>query len=328
MHPIDDEILDTAADWFVKTSSAEFEDWDRFAAWIAQDERHREAYAAVGEATRLATVGMATAPSPQASMRNRAVTNRRVRPFRFTQGLRPVRMVAGGAALAATVAGIAWISSMRGMSEIDARTAPDPIVIASAPGERREIRLSDGSSITLAGASRVRLETPRSAVVESGRAVFSIVHDAPHPFSVRANGHRLVDAGTRFEVALQGDRVQVSVAEGVVLVNPAQGGPRLLPGNKVEMVGTLVSPVTPTPAAQIGNWALASIDYRAAPLGRVASDLSIALGVDYRVEQPLASARFTGVIAPASLRGRPQDVAALLRVRVVRSGDHWQMVRR
>jgi transmembrane sensor len=101
----------------------------------------------------------------------------------------------------------------------------------SAPGEYRTsraqyatIRLADSTEVTLAPESRLTIaahfgDGAREIALE-GEAIFSVRHDAAHPFRVRARGALIEDVGTKFDVrAYPGDAdVTVAVAEGSVVI--------------------------------------------------------------------------------------------------------------
>ncbi|WP_262422640.1 FecR family protein [Brevundimonas denitrificans] len=123
-------------------------------------------------------------------------------------------MVFGGAAaltaLALVVGGTLWWSA-RGVHE-------------TAVGERRDIRLADGSLVNLDTDSRIRVvfdQQGRRVELLEGQALFDVTPDPQRPFSVEAAGARVVAVGTVFEVRRRGERVDVTLVSGRVNV---QGG--------------------------------------------------------------------------------------------------------
>lgn len=99
----------------------------------------------------------------------------------------------------------------------------------SAPGDYRTsrgqyatVRLADSSEVTLAPESRLtispRFSTGARDIALEGEAIFSVRHDATHPFRVRTRGAVVEDVGTRFDLrAYAGDAsVAVAVVEGAV----------------------------------------------------------------------------------------------------------------
>ena len=99
---------------------------------------------------------------------------------------------------------------------------PPPRVFATQRAQRADIRLSDGTGVSLAPDSR--LEVPHDfghgnrVVVLKGEGNFQAVHDSTKPFTVHAGSAVVRDIGTRFDVrAYEQDRgVRVVVSEGKV----------------------------------------------------------------------------------------------------------------
>lgn len=89
-------------------------------------------------------------------------------------------------------------------------------------GQLAEISLGDGTSVWLGPATSLRVAhdygVKGRVVALDGEALFTVVHDATKPFSVRTPRTVIEDLGTRFVVSdYHGDRtVQVAVASGIV----------------------------------------------------------------------------------------------------------------
>jgi transmembrane sensor len=105
-------------------------------------------------------------------------------------------------------------------------------------GERREVRLADGTRVTLAPGSRLRWPDELGAngardVTLEGEAFFVVAHDASRPFSVHAGGAVARVLGTEFDVRARDRVVQVVVATGRVQFRPehAPDGPVLEAGD-------------------------------------------------------------------------------------------------
>jgi len=124
--------------------------------------------------------------------------------------------VASAAAIAIAGAALLWPRTVESPTNA-ARTSP-VMTSPDAFGMRR-LTLEGGVEAQLDTASVMRLEggDPR---VEGGEVRFSVPRRTPgHPFVVRAEGFRVVVIGTRFGVAVDGDRqVAINVREGVVEV--------------------------------------------------------------------------------------------------------------
>ncbi|WP_448664011.1 FecR family protein [Sphingomonas sp. CJ20] len=90
---------------------------------------------------------------------------------------------------------------------------------ATVAGEVRSFTLADGSRVVLNGASRIRAkidEGRREVALEAGEALFDVEHDEGRPFSVSAGQGRVTVLGTRFDLALNGDSVDLAVERGLV----------------------------------------------------------------------------------------------------------------
>jgi transmembrane sensor len=92
---------------------------------------------------------------------------------------------------------------------------------ASSVGQLREASLPDGSHIDLGGRSEVAINfhgRQRQIDIRDGEAFFAVRHDVTRPFVVQAGPLQIVAVGTAFDVLRSGERVTVTVQEGVVEV--------------------------------------------------------------------------------------------------------------
>jgi transmembrane sensor len=121
------------------------------------------------------------------------------------------RPAAAAAAIALLAIGLSWFFI----------PIAETFEYVSLRGEVKEVRLSDGSNLTLDGESKVAgrfTKESRNLELQRGRALFAVAHDATRPFSVTAAGRRVVAVGTRFDVNLLADGLDVSLLEGRVNV--------------------------------------------------------------------------------------------------------------
>lgn len=106
-----------------------------------------------------------------------------------------------------------------------------PEVIADARfttpvGGHRIVPLSDGSKIEMNTATLVRTavaEESREVWLDRGEAYFDIAHREGSPFVVHAGSRTVTVLGTKFSVRRDGEKVTVSVVEGRVRVDDANG---------------------------------------------------------------------------------------------------------
>lgn len=297
---------EAALTWAVRSGDPRFADWDALTEWLEGDPARADAYhraaaamADAADALRRGSGPAVSVPAPEPARRSFA--SRRV-------------LVAG--ALAAGVAGLIGWSVM---------PTPDrSYTVQTAAGERRSVPLPDGSRVSLAGATRVRLDEsePRLAVLERGQALFDVRHDAARPFRVLAAGRDVTDLGTVFEVALDGDRaLSVAVAEGAVRLGGGAGAPMdLTAGERARVAGDRVVRGR-VDARAVGAWTSGQLSYADAAVAEVAAGAAGALGIAIRVDPAVAGRRFTGTLSLDALRRDPAVLGALTGGRMVRDGE-------
>jgi len=298
-------IRDQAALWMARARDPRFGDWDALTEWLEADPAHNVAYEQAFAAHDLAGV-LDAAPAAE------PVTARSVSRWR-----RP-GMIGGG--LAGTAAAAALVFALAVPSAPLAEVA-----IATAPGEHRVIHLQDGTQIALNGGSRLILDKSngRTARLEQGEAMFSVVHDETRPFTVDAGGARMLDLGTRFDVMRTARGSEVAVAEGAVLYDPNGAAVRLGPGKMLRRsdASQLVE-VSQVDPANVGAWRTGHFVYRDTPLWRVAEDLARATGRPVTVDPSVANRAFTGaIVIPAGRAIFPEHLGAVLDVTVAQQGN-------
>jgi transmembrane sensor len=100
-----------------------------------------------------------------------------------------------------------------------------PDVYTTRAGERRIVTLADGSQVALDSRSEVSVRYSahaRELTLTQGQARFDVAHDIERPFSVTADGHKVIATGTSFNVDLFGPSLLVTLIEGRVVVSAAQ----------------------------------------------------------------------------------------------------------
>lgn len=84
-------------------------------------------------------------------------------------------------------------------------------------GQRLDVRLDDGTRLTLEPATAVDVayvDGQRLVRMARGEASFDVRHDAAHPFRVAAGGRVVSDLGTRFNIRIGQDETRVRLDEG------------------------------------------------------------------------------------------------------------------
>jgi transmembrane sensor len=194
---------------------------------------------------------------------------------------------------------------------------------ATTAGQRLSVTLVDGTRFTLAPASRVRVATnygqgARGVELE-GEAYFAVMHDAAHPFAVRAHGAVARDIGTAFDVRAYPEEAgaRIAVAEGAVSVTPAgrcgagvraEGEPcgaEARAGDVATAGDGRVAVERGVDVASLTGWTRGELTFRNVALGEVTTDLSRWFGVEIRLADPALARR----LVTATVTDEPLDAA-------------------
>ena len=136
------------------------------------------------------------------------------------------------------IAALAVISGL-GIANSFYFSAPAVLSYATAVGERKIVKLADGSRIELNTDTSIRLSMSgreRRVALLTGEAFFQIAHNANRPFVVDAGNYRVTDLGTQFAVRRSARRLQVDLVEGSARFESSDGGQRsavLKPGDTI-----------------------------------------------------------------------------------------------
>jgi transmembrane sensor len=193
-------------------------DQTEFDAWLNESFAHRTAYWRLEAAWERADRLDALRPLSQ-----------RVQPAQHESKFRTPFKIAAAAALIAAIGASVW----------NLPTREGHASYATPIGAHERITLADGTRIELNTNSELRLEKDaqkRVVRLLRGEAFFEVRHDAAHPFVVLAQGHRVVDLGTKFVVREQKGELRVAVLEGSArLESSAKGAAEkaavLMPGD-------------------------------------------------------------------------------------------------
>lgn len=148
---------------------------------------------------------------------------------------------------------------------------------ATEAGERRTVRLPDGSRMIMAGdsAANIRFEGGvRTIELARGRAAFSVVHDKARPFVVHADGHKVRDIGTVFDVAHGATGLDVTVVQGSVEVATDERRLLLTQDQAVTMAERRVGTVRPVDATTSTAWMRGRLIVEDQPLSTILSTLA------------------------------------------------------
>ena len=211
----DDPVLEEAAGWVARLSSADATEADRaaFDVWLAADPAHAAAHAEMDALWhRLGELPDRRPEAPKAPKKSKTTTGtRRGRGPRAVTGLAAAALLAG---VLADRYGLVdrWRADLwSGVGDIAHATLPD--------GSRVDLNTDTALVLRFTAGER------RIALLR-GEASFDVVPDAGRPFTVEAGTLSARAVGTRFFVRADGTDSPVGVAEGRVDV--AEAGRRAL----------------------------------------------------------------------------------------------------
>lgn len=196
--------------------------------------------------------------------------------------------------------------------------APQAKVLRTTVGERSAMTLADGSvvelntdSVALVGYSAGR----RAVRLLRGQALFEVASDPERPFVVEAAGKRVIALGTVFDVRLDAVKMQVTLIEGRVRVEPIGGGGQptaariLHPGEQLIARAGEPLVVLAADVQQEVSWRTGRLVFSNEPLSEVVAEIN--RYSDRKVvlaDAGLAELRVSGVFRVGSM---PGFVAAL-----------------
>lgn len=207
----DDSPLVVAARWLARLHEEGVASTPDFEAWRARSPEHELAWRhTVGpwrylgeQASSPELITLRSQALERARHEGRARWHDR-RPWL----LRPPALAAAAALIVGVGAALIYLGQL-------------PSTYRTQMGERREVRLADGSSVALDSDSEVSVRYSRHArelVLMRGQAHFDVAHDIERPFSVEAGDRKVIATGTSFDVDLLGAELTVTLIEGHVVV--------------------------------------------------------------------------------------------------------------
>jgi len=183
---------------------------------------------------------------------------------------------------------------------------------ATAVGERREVRLTDGTRVLLGPTSRLIVPgstDDQRTVTLDGIGYFNVVHDPSHPFTVRAGAITVQDVGTAFSIESDdsaGTRVAVdsgSVAIGAAGQERSRGAVLNARDRAIVDINGVVAVERSAVSDDDLAWVQGRLVFRDSPLVLVGAELYRWYGVRLRVaDSSLANLHLT-----ASFSGEPVD---------------------
>ncbi|WP_269716772.1 FecR family protein [Caulobacter sp. NIBR2454] len=265
----DMDILETAADWVDRLGELTPAERRELESWLETDAEHRRAFSTVRHA--FMDTALLTAARQVESEQSRPAARRPTGAFR------PALIAAGLAVAVLAGAGVMLTLPTRPEPKVPAE-APVSITLATAIGARADHTLSDKSVVHMNADTRLDIlfdAHARNIRLTKGDAMFDVAHNAARPFTVAAGGATVTAVGTRFEVDLLNDAVEVRVFDGVVSVRHADQPARLLnKGRWLLLAANGSSAGGDFDPETYASWRNDWLDARNMPLGHVVARLN------------------------------------------------------
>ena len=252
-------------------------------------------------------------------------------------------------AIAAAIAAISFIPLMR-LLNLD---AAEPVhVVSTKAGQVKRIVLSDGSKVTLGAKTELSVhygQCLRTILLDSGEALFDVVHDPQCPFIVIAGSGAITALGTQFSVRRTLDRVTVEVAEGSVAVQPRDtlvsvpwpqdqaksqaianidwSDAKLTRGQEVTYAGAQKrSAVTSEDPHVAAAWLDGRRIYRHEPLSYLVADISRYFEEPIEVDPEVADLQFTGLVYQSQVKKFLEDLEIVFPVKISRTESNHILI--
>jgi transmembrane sensor len=221
------------------------------------------------------------------------------------------------------------------------RTArPAARLFVARDGERRSAILADGTRLTLAPGSELRVPAGyghgRRDVYLEGQASFVVRFDPARAFAVHTTHGVTRDLGTMFVARdyPEDTALTVIVAEGGVALQGIRATDTVAPlavlgpGQRGDLAAGAAPRVTAVDPSPYFDWTTGRLTFKNAPLGQVVRDMSRWYGRDVRLGTPALG----GVPVTGSYTTEPADevihaVAGAVGARVVQRGSALVIVR-
>ena len=219
-----------------------------------------------------------------------------------------------GVGLAAAACVCAFVA--QSLRTVSVPAAPASTTYATGIGERRIVRLPDGTRIDLNAGSRLTVAYvpgERRVHMEEAEAAFDVVHDASRPFVITVGDGQVRVLGTAFDIRHYGGDTQLSVSRGVVQLTTQGQAIRLAQGSAASHhEGGSIQTLHQDPGAALA-WREGRLLYIDQPLARVVADLNRQFPRPIRVaDARAAKLQFTGVIVLGTQAQTLRRLTALL----------------
>lgn len=208
-----DDIEQSAADWWLKMQDPNQECTAAFEAWLSKDSRHQAVYDQFDSVSK----SLGTLPdSVKAKLRNRAKSTGSQQPW--------YRAIFGQLKqhLTAVVLSVGFAACIIVAIHLYLTLPIYSTEIRTARGQVETIVLPDESQLVLDTNTALKVtyyRDRREVAIVDGQALFTVTKDPAKPFHVYAGSAKVTVVGTIFTVRYLGGHVSVAVREGKVNVS-------------------------------------------------------------------------------------------------------------
>ncbi|MGK5033657.1 FecR family protein [Janthinobacterium sp. LB3P118] len=312
-----DGVALAAATWFSRRGNLDAQQQAEFAAWLAADAQHAQAYAQLKDTHRAAR----TIPAQVAA--RWAVPQAAPAPFPRRPLLRSLRVLPYAAAamllLSVGAGGYQWWQQQAVFSQS----------YATMRGQRLAVALPDGSKVQLDTATQLHVtlyRQRREVRLAHGEALFQVQSKQGQPFDVLSGPLTVTVVGTQFSVrnTLEHDgRLRVAVQHGHVRVAGARQQQVALTagqGVSADASGRL-SDVASLAPDSVAPWRDGRVTFDNVPLGAALAEFERYGDTGLVVHDPaVAQLRIGGSFSLTQLDRFAAALPQLLSVQIVRSG--------
>lgn len=302
-----DDIGHQANAWFalLHGGAPSAQQRDAWAAWMAADTRHAEAYA---ELEQLWALTALLKPQPVTAAPATPQLSRR----RFVG----MGLAAGVAALAAGT-GTLWLKG------VDAPFAD----LRTAVGERRVVQLPDGSTLQMAGHTALNLDfstTRRAVELLHGQAYFSVLPSPAGDFSISTQAGQLRTAEAEFCLSCEHAEAQLAVSRKQVQVLTASQQTELGEGLALRFSKAATGDIQRAELEQALAWRSGRLVFFNEPLATVVDELQRwRQGRIFIMDKQLAARRVSLIL---NLEHPEQMLDVLSRALAVRTTRYTELV--
>ena len=308
-----DPVALAAATWFSRRGNLDVQQQADFAAWLAADAQHAQAYAQLKDTHRAARTIPAQVAArwavPAPSPRRPLLRSLRVLPYAAAAML----------LLSVGAGGYQWWQQQPTFSQ----------AYATARGQRLAVALPDGSSMQLDTATQLHVTVyrqRREVRLAHGEALFRVQAKQGQPFNVLSGPLTVTVVGTQFSVrnTLEHDgQLRVAVQHGQVRVAGArQDLVDLRAGQGVSSdAGGRLSAIASLAPGSVAPWRDGRVTFDNVPLGAVLAEFERYGDTGLAVRDPaVARLRIGGSFSLTQLDRFAAALPQLLPVHVVRDG--------